>query len=429
MNINIPKLSLVVLIGPSGAGKSSFAKKHFSPYEIVSSDECRGMVCNDENSQAVSKDAFDLLYYIIEKRLKRGLLTVVDSTALEKSVRKKLVRIAKYHHVIPVALHFDITYKDCIGNNEKRVERVVPRNVIADQYTMSKDVFAQLKREGFRQFERFTSLEEVKSLDSISRVKLPMEQEDILGPFDIIGDIHGCYDELKYLLETLEYTITFSKDSDQLYGITVTHKENRKVIFLGDLVDRGPKSPEVLRLVMSMVQSGQALCILGNHDYKLFKKLNGKNVSLTHGLAETVAQLDNESEEFCQEVKEFIAQLPYYLILDEGRLVVSHGGIKKSMVGRESGAIHSFCLYGDTKGELDCDGLPIRYNWAEKYDGTFKIVYGHTPVKYAQWLNNTINVDTGCVFGGKLTALRYPEELPISVKAKECYCESVRPLV
>ena len=285
-----------------------------------------------------------------------------------------------------------------------------------------------MRREGFRKIYVLKSEEEVNAVTGICREKLYNDKKDLHGPFDIIGDIHGCYDETILLLEKLGYSINGVEADSKNYGLEVKHPENRQVIFLGDLMDRGPNSPAVLKLVMSMVHSGIALCVPGNHDLKLQKKLNGKNVQLKHSLAETMEQLEKESPEFLADVKAFLYSLISHYILDDGKLAVAHAGIKENMQGRGSGAVRSFCLYGETTGEIDEFGLPVRYNWAAEYRGKAKVVYGHTPVPKAEWLNKTIDIDTGCVFGGELTALRYPEEDLVSVKAAKVYCEPVRPL-
>jgi len=209
---------------------------------------------------------------------------------------------------------------------------------------------------------------------------------------------------------------------------SVKPPEGRKVVFLGDLVDRGPKIPEVLRLVMSMVQAGTALCVPGNHDIKLMRKLRGKDVEITHGLADSLQQLDKESPEFRVQVSDFLDELVSHYVLDDGKLVVAHAGMKEEMQGRGSGKVRDFALYGETTGETDEFGLPVRYNWAAEYRGRAVVVYGHTPVPQPDWLNRTINIDTGCVFGGNLTALRYPEKELVSVAAREMYAQPVKPL-
>ena len=428
MEIKLPELSLVLLIGASGSGKSTFVKKHFTKHEIVSSDECRGIVSNDENNQGATSDAFDLLHYIIGKRLKNGLLTVVDATNVEQKSRKSLIQLAREYHTLPVAIILDLPQQVCEARNLQRPDRNFGNYVIRQQQQKLKRSLRGLKREGFRKIYILKSSEEVDDVTAIIREKLYNDKQDISGPFDIIGDIHGCYDEAVELIQKLGYSITTVEDDGNNFGITVSHPEGRRVIFLGDLVDRGYNSPAVLKLVMSMVRSGVAFCVPGNHEMKLQKKLNGKNVSIKHGLAETLEQLEKESPEFIVEVKEFLYSLISHYVFDHGKLVVAHAGLKEEMQGRGSGVVRAFCLYGETTGEIDEFGLPVRYNWAAEYRGKAKVVYGHTPVPEAEWLNKTIDIDTGCVFGGKLTALRYPEEELVSVTAKKVYCEPVKRL-
>jgi protein phosphatase len=180
---------------------------------------------------------------------------------------------------------------------------------------------------------------------------------------------------------------------------------------------------------MGMVAAGHALAVPGNHDNKLARALKGANVTAGHGLAETLAQLEAEPPEFSKQVAGWIDGLVSHLVLDDARLVVAHAGMREDMAGRSSGAVRSFALYGDTTGETDEYGLPVRYPWAQDYRGRAAIVYGHTPVPDAVWLNNTICIDTGCVFGGRLTALRWPERELAAVPARRMYWEPARPLV
>lgn len=428
MEIKVPELSLVVLIGVSGSGKSSFAKKHFKRTEILSSDECRALVSDDENSQSATNDAFDVLYYIAGKRLKSGLLTVIDATNVQKESRKGLIELGRTYHCLPVAIVLDLPEKVCEERNQSRPDRNFGGHVIRQQNQQLKKSIRGLKDEGFRQIYILKSLEEVDAVLEIKREKLYNDKKDETGPFDIIGDVHGCFDELQELLLKLGYSVNRTDETEKNFGFSVIAPENRKVIFVGDLVDRGPDSPSVLRLVMSMVNSGVAYCVPGNHDLKLQKYLNGKQVQLKHGLEVTVKQLETETAQFKSTVEKFLYGLISHYVFDNGKLVVAHAGLKEEMQGRGSGAVRSFCMYGETTGEIDEFGLPVRHNWAKEYRGKAKVVYGHTPVPEAEWLNKTIDIDTGCVFGGKLTALRYPEEELVSVKAKMVYCEPIRPI-
>jgi protein phosphatase len=421
--LTIPELSLVVLIGASGSGKSSFARKHFKPTEILSSDVCRGLVSDHENDQTATKEAFEILHFIGSKRLARGRLTVVDATNVQPEARKPLIALARQYHVLPVAIVFNLPEKLCQERNRSRPDRDFGPHVIRQQTQQLRRSLRDLKYEGFRHIHILNSVEEIDSV-TLERQPLWNNLQHLHGPFDIIGDVHGCFDELTALLGKMGYRITEANGAYQVQPL-----EGRKAIFLGDLVDRGPNIPAVLKLVMGMVANGTALCVPGNHDLKLVRKLRGKQVQLTHGLAESLSQLENESPEFRTQVMEFLDGLVSHYVLDDGKLVVAHAGMKEEMQGRGSGKVRDFALYGETTGETDEFGLPIRYNWAAEYRGKAMVVYGHTPVPEPEWLNRTINIDTGCVFGGRLTALRYPERDLVSVPAAQTYSQPARPFL
>jgi len=421
MTLTIPELSFVVLIGVSGSGKSTFARKHFKPTEILSSDYCRGLVSDDENSQAATKDAFELLHFIARKRMAAGKLTVVDATNVQPESRKAFVEIAREFHCLPVAIVLDLPEHVAHDRNKSRPDRDFGPHVIRQQAQQLHRSLRGLEREGFRHVHVLKSPEEIAAA-VIERQPLWNNLKHEQGPFDIIGDVHGCFDELVELLRKLDCSVDET-------SFTVQPVNGRKLVFVGDLVDRGPKIPQVLKLVMNAVASGAALCVPGNHDMKLMRKLRGRDVQITHGLTESLAQLTNESEDFHKRVAEFIDDLVSHYVLDDGKLVVAHAGMKEAMQGRGSGAVREFAMFGETTGETDEFGLPVRYNWAAEYRGTAAVVYGHTPVPEPEWLNRTINIDTGCVFGGKLTALRYPEKELISVPAKQTYAESRKPFL
>jgi protein phosphatase len=427
-NIKIPELSLVVLVGVSGSGKSTFARKHFKITEILTSDACRAIVSDDENDQTATKDAFDLLKNIASIRLRRGLITVVDATNVQADSRKDYIQLAREYHCLPVAIVLDLPEKVLIERTRNRTDRDFGSHVIPMQRNQLKRSIKFLKKEGFRHVYVLKSEEEIEAIEKITREPLYNNLKHEQGPFDIIGDIHGCYDELKSMLNELGYEVKEIENDGKNFGLNISHPENRKVIFLGDLVDRGPKVPEVLKLAMSMVNSGYAFCVPGNHDVKLFKKLNGANVQIKHGLEQSLEQLAKETPEFIEKVKVFLDGLVSHYVLDSGNLVVAHAGLTEEMHGRGSGAVRSFCLFGETTGETDEFGLPVRFNWASEYKGRAMVVYGHTPVPSPQWLNKTICLDTGCVFGGKLTAMRYPEKEIISVPALMTYCQPARPI-
>ena len=415
----IPRLSLVALVGASGSGKSTFARKHFLDTEVISSDHCRGLVSDDDNDQSATNDAFDVLHYIAGKRLHNGRLTVVDATNVQREGRASLVRLAREHDVLPVAIVLDLPESVCFERNQARSDRDFGVHVIRRQRNDLRRSLRFLEKEGFRRVHVLRTVEEVEAA-TIRREPLVNDRRGETGPFDIIGDVHGCRLELTELLTQLGYRVE---------GDFAEHPAGRRAVFVGDLVDRGPDTPGVLRLVMNMVAAGTALCVAGNHENKLVRALRGRNVQVTHGLAESLAQLSEQSEEFRKQAERFCYDLVSHYVLDGGQLVVAHAGLPERYQGRASGRVRSFALYGETTGETDEYGLPVRYPWANDYRGSATVVYGHTPVPSAEWVNNTICLDTGCVFGGRLTALRYPERELVSVAAQQVWYEPVRPLV
>jgi protein phosphatase len=417
----VPELSLVVLIGVSGSGKSTFGRAHFRPTEVISSDFCRGLVADDENDQAATPEAFELLHYIVGKRLKAGRLTVVDATNVQPAARKQLIAVAREHDVLPVAIVLDVAESVCVARNATRPDRDFGAQVIRRQRDQLRRGLRGLQREGFRTVHTLRD-DDIADV-TVTRTKLFNDLRHEHGPFDVIGDVHGCRAELELLLIELGYKI--SRDGD---GRAVgAHHDDRRAVFVGDLVDRGTDTPGVLRLVMGMVAADDAFCVPGNHENKLLRALRGRNVQVTHGLAESLAQLAAEPEEFRAAVERFMDGLISHYVLDDGRLVVSHAGLTERYQGRASGRVREFCLYGQTTGETDEYGLPVRYPWAQEYRGKAMVLYGHTPVPTPEWINNTLCLDTGCVFGGRLTALRYPEREIVSVPAAEVYYEPAKP--
>ena len=420
MTFTIPELSLVVLIGPSGCGKSTFARKHFTPTEVLSSDGFRALVSDDENDQSATDDAFAALHYVAARRLARGRLTVVDATNVQPEARKPLVALAREYHVLPVAIVLDLPERVCHERNRSRPDRAFGPHVVRNQKSQLHRSLRGLGREGFRHVHVLKTEVEVDSA-VFQRQPLWNNRKSERGPFDIIGDVHGCCDELEDLLEQLGY----GRPGDGVWN----HSEGRRAIFVGDLVDRGPRIAETLKTVMAMSQAGSALCVPGNHDIKLKRKLEGRDVTISHGLDRTLAELERQTPEFRTAVQQFIDGLVSHYVFDDGRLVVAHAGMKEEMQGRGSAKVRDFALFGETTGETDEFGLPIRYNWASEYRGHASVVYGHTPVPEPAWLNRTINIDTGCVFGGRLTALRWPEKELVSVPARDTYAEPARPFL
>jgi protein phosphatase len=417
--VTIPELSLVVLVGISGSGKSTFAARHFRPTEVLSSDVFRGLVGDDENDQTVTAEAFEALQAVAARRLAIGRLTVIDATNVQPGARRPLVALAREHHVLPVAVVLDVPERTCVERNAARANRPFGASVIRRQHAQLEKSARLLAKEGFRRVITLRGTAEIENAE-IVRERAWTDRKDLRGPFDIIGDVHGCHAELVTLLTQLGY--------QPGPGGALAHPAGRTAVFVGDLVDRGPDTPGVLRTVMAMTAAGSALAVSGNHESKLLRALRGRDVTVTHGLAESLAQMKAEPDEFRREAMAFMDGLISHYVLDDGRLVVAHAGLRSEMHGRASAAVRAFALYGETTGETDEYGLPVRYPWAQDYRGKAMVVHGHTPVPEAVWVNNTICLDTGCVFGGQLTALRYPEKELTAVPAERVHYEPARPL-
>lgn len=423
LEIEIPDFALVVLIGASGSGKSTFAAKHFLPTEIISSDHCRGLVSDDETDQSVSADAFELVRAIAEKRLKHRKLAVIDATNVRAADRKGWVELARRWHALPVALVIEPGIDICIERNKTRPDRQFGGQVVQRMVSEIRKGLRGLQREGFRQVWQLSTPQSVEAA-TVTRQPLWTDKRADHGPFDIIGDVHGCADELEGLLRELGYAVSW----DDRRQVSVTPPPGRKAVFVGDLVDRGPRSPDVLRIAMHMEEAGSAYVIQGNHDRKLFRWLDGRNVTIGHGLQQSIDQFLAEDDAFRSKAKTFLDSLRSHAWLDGGKLAVAHAGLKEEMIGRGSGAVREFALFGETTGEMDEFGLPVRRDWASEYRGDAAVIYGHVATSEVQWVNNTLCIDTGCVYGGKLTALRWPEKQIVSVPAAKVYYESVRPL-
>ena len=386
--LEIPALCLVVLIGVQNEVRGMFAAQHFAPAEVCLTLEAAGV------------------------RLSRGLLSVLNAPHLRAADRAGAVLLAREQNVRAVAVILDPPLPGADART---------RQALTDLHReLGGPESPGLRVEGFGGVHRLLSPEAIQAV-KFWRVPLPPDRRELTGPFDLIGDVHGCLPELLELLSGLGYV----GDGDH-----ITPPGSRTAVFLGDLTDRGPDSPGVLRLVMGMVAAGTALCVTGNHDAKLLRVLGGHKVQVTHGLEVTLEQLAGQPSEYSDEVRTFLAGLPSHLLLDGGRLVAAHAGLPERLQGRESRRVWAFALYGDVdrsaqeRSAQTEGGPPVRRDWAAGYSGAALVVYGHTPVVQPRWLNNTVNLDTGCVYGGQLSALRYPERTTLSVPAQAIYREA-----
>lgn len=427
MEIIIPQFCLILLIGASGSGKSTFAQKFFKKTEILSSDSIREMITDDESNQDCNEEAFYILHKLLSMRLKRARITIVDATNSTLQAREALLKIAHWNYADAIAIIFDFKPEECNQRNLGR-NRVVPIDIIEKQYNSIQENLKDIYKEGFSAVYKIKSLEELNNKRIIQK-KMPNDLTDIKNPLDIIGDVHGCLTELKELILSLGYTLE-SKPINDGFLYHISHPQNRKLVFLGDIVDRGPDVPGVIQLVKDICKSGMGYCLKGNHELKLLRKWNQPSSdALPHGLNASLSQLAKTSPEFRNECKQFLNNLDYHYRFDLGNIVVAHAGLKEVMHGKETRKVWDFAMYGDVTGEKDEYGLPVRKNWARFYYGKPLVVYGHTPVREPLWENNTVNIDTGCVFGGKLTALRYPERQTVFVQSKKEYYSSPKPFL
>lgn len=237
-SLQIPDLCLVVLVGASGSGKSTFAAQHFGPYETISSDFCRGLVGDDPNDQSVTSEAFEVLRYIAGKRLALGKLTVVDATNVQAADRATLVQLARDHDVLPVAIVLDVPESVAQSRNEARADRDFGPHVVRRHRQLLRRSLRGLGREGFRTVHVLDGVEAIQTA-SITRVPLFNDKRELTGPFDIIGDVHGCRSELESLLTELGWELIRDEAGR---AVDAVHAEGRTALFVGDLVDRGPGS-------------------------------------------------------------------------------------------------------------------------------------------------------------------------------------------
>lgn len=158
--LTIPRRSLVLLVGPAGSGKSTFAEKHFSPLQVIASDHCRALVCDDPADQSATRAAFELVHFIAARRLEFGRLTVIDATNVEAQRRRGLLTLAREHNFPLVAIVFDVGEEAAVRQNYQRQDRQVSAEVIRRQCEELSLSRKSLSREGFSRVYILKSPEE-----------------------------------------------------------------------------------------------------------------------------------------------------------------------------------------------------------------------------------------------------------------------------
>jgi protein phosphatase len=365
VDIRIPSVALVLLVGPAGAGKTTFARAHFRPTEVLSSDFFRGLVSDSEADQSATEAAFEALRLVARLRLSRRRLTVVDAVSARPPDRRELLQIAEDQHCSAVAIVLDLPPDVCIERDRARQGRRVGEAVIREQSLDVRRSLEQLPGEGLSEVFVLNSEAAVASV-RVRRAPLPVNRRWDRGPFDIVGDVHGCIEELHELVAELGYVI----DPD---GTPAVHQGGRRLVFAGDLAGPGPDPEAALQLAGRLRERDLALMVRGDLDP-----------------AGTGA--------------------PSHYVLDRGALVVAHAGLPSVMQGRDAPSVTRFAVFGE-----GADG------WADEYRGRAQVVHGHFPVLEPRWYRRTLDIHTGCVTGGRLTAMRYPELELVWVNARRAY--------
>lgn len=397
--------ALIVISGGDHDTRQAVTERLFREEERMFVDDLYQWIPKDNpvGDGQIDSDLEEVFLSIVRLRLKRNRMTVIDIEGRSRDFRNELVRLGKRYHLPPVWIVL------CPGGTPP-----------------AENFERKCRQEGFREVW-FADSEQPRKLEVVRR-KSPTLFLNWKGPFDIIGDVHGCFEELLNLLKLLGYSWEGDPWKPEA-GLKLKITPQRFPVFVGDLVDRGPYPKETLKLVMHLCRTGQAGAVPGNHDEKIARALSGAQFrKRDEDFIRTLESALEDGNDFAEAVSAWIHSLPSHMALDEGKLVVAHAGSKRSHQGRNSNSIREFCLYGATTGRKDEHGLPERLNWAAEYDGPAWVIYGHTPVSAPRWENRTVNIDTGCAYGGYLTGLRYPEMETVSEPARKEYAVSKRRL-
>lgn len=443
MKIHLPHAGIVLLIGASSSGKSTWLQravdnKDISPSEIVSSDTFRILVSdtdfidtvsghpherelNVEQYRAITAEAFSLLQQTVEARCRLNKLTFVDATNLSEAERKVYFTMAKKQHVPIYGLLLDLPLETLLKQDELR-ENPRGKARMKQQARKIQEQKRVLKKEPFTRLYQASSIEELQIVRHPSPLYLEIGQG-----LDMIGDIHGCFDEMILLLEKLGYV-----SEDGLY----THPDGRKLLSLGDIMSRGPKSLETMQFWQRHIEAGVAYMIDSNHGYKIARFLEGQKVTLRHGdelIEQELTTYEQQhgyvaTEGLKRKLTDMLRQAPSHYVLTKNSVpyaVAVHAGIRDRYIGKDSPRIRDFCRYGDVTG-LTENGRPIRSDWYTEHQSPLLIIWGHDPQPKPLKINQTLNIDQGVVFGGALTALRYPEETVESVPAMQDYAQDAQ---
>lgn len=423
--ITVPSIGLVLMVGASGSGKSRLAARLFDRSEIVELDRFREMVSGDRSDQSATEDASAVAAELVERRLRRRLLTVIDATNVRSEDRRRWTQIAARTHSLVTAIVLDPGMGFCQKSAEARDGTLYnPRSVAQQQGLLSRDRGKLSRSDGVRNVVTLSSPEEAEAA-TLRRCDTYNDKRSISGPLDIIGDVHGMTDELETLLAELGWSVVWTGEGEERVPV-LSHPDDRTLVFLGDMTDRGPRPRDALLIMEAAVTSGRGFAVESNHDDRFKRWLQGRDTSLTHGIDTSISDFEGTSEAYRRRIADVIDALPAHLVFAGGKLAVAHAGLREDMVLGASPEMREFAVFGP-KSPPGPDGKSERVDWADSYRGRTKIVYGHTVVDEAVWHNRTICLDTGAVFGGALTALRWPEDVIVSLPAAKAYAQLDRP--
>ncbi|WP_042355508.1 polynucleotide kinase-phosphatase [Bacillus rubiinfantis] len=441
MVIQLPFSGIILLVGPSNSGKTSLLHRlieqgHLKESEVISSDQFRILVSDEEfiswhNSprdeadilydeyKRISAAAFEAMDFLLGNRCRLNKLTLIDATHLKNEERERYLQLGKKYHIPVSAIVLDIGENECIRRDK---DRDFPRgkNRIRQQYQQFRQTLRSIKKEGFHRVYVFKKeeLDEIKIVRHGNPVVI-----EVGNGIDFIGDIHGCFTEFIELLAKLGY-----QENEQGFYL---HPNGRKFLSLGDIMSRGPHSLKTMQFFKKHLDAGYAYMIDSNHGWKIARWLDGRNVKLAHGDEKVEAEFEEyeringkeATDQLKTELREMLVAVKSHLVIQKHGVNVAvavHAGIKDHYLGKQSQRIADYCRYGDSDG-VDENGKPIRRDWTVNHHSSELIIWGHDPKPQPLLVNNTINIDQGVVFGGNLTAYRFPEKQFVSVTAKQDY--------
>lgn len=448
---------LIVLMGIAGVGKSSWAQARYPHEQVVSADQMRLLVSDSESNQYASSQAWHLVTEFVAGRCELGRRAIIDATHVKREERLRWITFASEHAIPTQLVWFDIAPEESLARQAHRTRKVSQR-ILKRQHAQMHDAgklsLLALRQEGWDRILRVTpscqpgEAELLHHTPPLSYRELPSHGARICSTdgYDVIGDVHGCFEELCLLLEKMGWRRELPSDAapdetnaHALHGPTYLPPEDapdRKLVFVGDLTDRGPASIAVVDLAQRMWKRGVAYLVRGNHDDKLMRYLQGNAITVDDHLATTVAELDALDDEaraqFTARAIEFIDASPYWAFLGQTALcnrhtfapaVVAHAAWKPQLMFAKKDMVKWFSLYGPSTGEKDEQGYPERLDWRVHYPEHAPVcITGHTPYSgEPTWHAQTLCIDTACVFGHRLTALRWPESELVSQPALRTY--------